>query len=851
MVLQISTYTDPGVYVQEVLVPGAINVAGVPFTVGLLGVGSRQKRVTNETVLRGLVEGETLSLAGAPPHSDQLTNRGDRKKQNTTVFRDGIALADSFISFPAAFVEGNTLADRDFTVVNGSGDAINALVVSLDGQIPVTIRFVAQGAFATTISGTQIDLTLPTASTNLAVVTMAEVAAGINYALSQHSSYGAAYNAVAQLGTTGLLITSPNSGSTSDVQILPAVFDFQGNTTDANSAPASSLFGATTIRANTFVEINALVYDAAATYTIDYVTTADADDQIDDLANTGIGSIVQVGSSAGTGNFTEGTDFQQTGDAVDWTIDIAATFPAAGTDGPAEPFDLDTGAAGNDRIRISLDGLAAVEIDLGNLVGPPLGWKVPGTLNAATAAEVAANINAVLGADSEYGPEYNAVASAVLGTSGPYVRLTSPNEGTRSSITFFPPTADDATAAIFGVQSTQYPLTVLGIGSSPTLAANYFVTYEITRPTSDYNVQKRFLNLDAAAAEIGPTTDANPLMIATELCFANGAPSVVTVQVDDTIPQLPTRQEFLDALEAIKKTDTVTEVVVLSTDLGTQTDLKTHLETESSPTAKHYRRGWYGMAINTPPGDRDTSGTFVHLATQTLQVGPLSPARGRMIVVAPPQQAGVSRALTLEDGSTTTVNLDSTYLAAAIAAKMTSFLSPAASLVRQTITGINLRDITAAWSPAERAIMAKDGVTVVTFDAGNFILLDPVTTEVGGGGVVQFAQISAGTQKDNVTRKVTAALDANIVGIVPTDLADFLIDIKLVIQSVLTGEIGTGAIGPFRDQAGNTRQIDIVTDMQVEQDPNDPTKYFFKYFYFLRLPALRLFGEYSVDNPFF
>jgi hypothetical protein len=432
-----------------------------------------------------------------------------------------------------------------------------------------------------------------------------------------------------------------------------------------------------------------------------------------------------------------------------------------------------------------------------------------------------------------------------------FVRLTAPSEGTASSLTFSAPSTLDATNEIFGIQSTQFPSTVTGTGASPALASNYFVTYEILRPTTDYNVQKRFLSLDAAQAEIGPTTDANPLMIATELCFSNGAPSVVTVQVDDTIPLSPTRQEFLDALEALKVSDTVTEVVLLTTDLASQTDLKDHIESESSPLAKHYRRGWFGMSLNTPPGDRDTLDTFVFRATQTLQVGPQSPARGRLILVAPPQQAGVSRDLTLEDGSTTTVTLDSTYLAAAVAAKMTSFLSPAASLVRQTITGINLRDITAPWSPAERALMAQDGTTVVTFDAGNFILLDPVTTEVGGGGVVQFAQISASTQKDNVSRKVTRALDANIVGIVPTDLADFLVDIKLVVSSVLSGEIGVGAIGPFRDNAGNTRQIDVTTDIQVEQDPNDPTQYSFKYFFFLRLPALRLFGEYSVDNPFF
>lgn len=855
MVLAISTYVDPGVIIGEVLVPGAINVATVPFTIGLIGVGSRNKRVTNETVIRGLVEGETLSgIAGTPPHiSSALANRAQRSADTTTVFRDGVALADSLTSFPAAFVEGNTLATRDLTTTTATnGATINALTLSIDGQTPVTLTFV-DGASAVSVSGTQIDVTTALGTAG-AAATIAEIAAGINLGLgdaaAQPLGYGPIYNGVATVGSTGLLITSPAGGvgapnaSVSDVQILPGVADEAGEFTDVNTAGAGTeLFGATTVRAVTTVEIDPLVFDASATYTIDYVTTIDADDKIDDLENTGVVAAVQVGTFAGGANFTQSTDFQLTGDTIDFTVDTAATLDAT-----PETYDVST----NDRINISLNGRAAIEIDLNGLASPPLGYIDPTTPATAAANELAANINAVLNNSSIYGAEFNSVASAVTVGADTFIRLTTPDEGDNTSITFFAPSTLDATNEIFGIQSTQFPFTVLGTGKKPALASNYFVSYDITRPTSDYNVQKRFFNLDQARAEIGPTTDANPLMIAAEIAFANGAPSVVTVQVNDvSAPQFPTRQEFQNALNALKSSDTVTEVVVLSTDLAVQTDLKDHIETESAPTEKHYRRGYFGMNRDTAIGDRNTPDTFVFRSSQTLQFGPQSSGRGRAILVAPPQESGVSRDITLENGQVSTVNLDSTFLAAAVAARLTSFTSPASTLAKQTVTGFNLSDITSPWEKPERHAMASEGVTVVTFDAGNFVLLDPITTERAGGGVVTFEQISAGTQKDNITRKVDRALDANIVGIVPTDLADFLIDIKLVIRSVLTGEIGSNAIGPFRNADGTTRQIDISSDIQVEQRANDPTEFDFRYFFNLRLPALRLFGEFSVDNPFF
>lgn len=923
MALQITNYVDPGVYIGEVIVPGAVNIATTPMQVGILGPGDRTKTVTNEAVQRGQLAGEALTLinltgsiasitaptlgvqtltdstasfpasvigthvavtgATAPTNNGTflvtdrtgpttisyinpagvlqagaaglyaiipyvaLAHRSDRRLQNTTVFRNSNALGDNFLAFLAAYIQGDVTATRDFTAPN------NSFVLSMDGNIPITIRIVATAAVTSVlqVGGTQFDLTLATAAQPaLTPVTIAELAAGINAVLTSGGAtalgYGPAYTQAARADFFGLRITSPVAGPGADVQMLAPI------TNDANNAGTSRVFTtwvpANGVKANSVLEVSRLVYSATATYTIDYINV---DSQEDPLNQPGVLSISKVGTFAGVGNFLQSVDYVLDGNSVDWggpgaPPDTPPVYPPTGQSGPTENFAV----GANFRLLLAFDGKASVQVDLIQAAGSVLGFTYA-LVSPLTAVQVAANINATIANNANYGPAYKKVASVVNLGAGNFIQLTSPTEGKSGSVQILVPALLSANTVIFGLAPTQ-TVSVIGSGSRPALAAIYFVTYSIARPASDYNVMKRFFTLDTAKADLGQTTAQNPLVVACEIAFANNAPSIVIVQVDDSSsPGTPTRQEWDNAMAASTKSDVITDIVLLTTDLATQTDLKDHVEFESSPTEKLYRRGWFGMARNTAIGDKDTSGTYVFEARRTLQYAPDSPGRGRDILVAPPQLSGVSRDITLPDGTTQTVNLDSTYLAVALAAKKSSFTSPATSLAKKSITGFNIADITSPWLKAERALLAGQGCMVVTFDAGVFKILDPVTTEKGGGGLPAFSYESTSSQKDNVTRKVDQALDANIVGIVPTDLSDFIIDIKLVIAAVITGEIGSFAIGPYRNPDNTARAIDLTTDLEVQQDPNDPTKFFFKYFFNLRYPALRLFGEFSVDNPFF
>jgi len=90
-----------------------------------------------------------------------------------------------------------------------------------------------------------------------------------------------------------------------------------------------------------------------------------------------------------------------------------------------------------------------------------------------------------------------------------------------------------------------------------------------------------------------------------------------------------------------------------------------------------------------------------------------------------------------------------------------------------------------------------------------------------------------------------------MVGVVPTDVADFIVDTKSWIMLGILANIESGTIGPYTTASGNIRDIDPVADIKVWQSATDDRTFYFRYWYNLRYPAKRFFGEYSVDNPFF
>jgi hypothetical protein len=832
MALNLSGYTDPGANIGEVVTPAAISVSTVPDILAIVAVGDRNKRSINEAVVRGQVFEEALTVASSPPHTATLVNRGDRRISNTTIRKtlsgQETVLPDAAISYPAATLLGTQAGPFDISTNKAIG-------FQMDSGQAITIEFEYNAAPASvpTINGTHIVVQFAFSGTAGDAATRQDVASAINDALSNPTpvylaaltalGYGSAYSLVATDGTTGIQLTSPITTPSSDVKTFAAA-----------GLDATTLLGFTVAsndKASTLVEIDATYWDASATWEMDYVsveTTTDA------LVNTAT-VINKVGSFANVTSFTSPTDYLLTGGDIDWSPDTAAAIT-----GTAGTYDVST----NNNIKIALDGKAAVEILLDGLVSPPLDYADPGTPATASAAELANNINAVLSTAAGYGPEYSGVATDSGGT----IVLTSPTQGVSSSIELSAPSSNDATTELFGISTSQLPYTVVGTGSVPVVGVIYFITYGYDRPSSEYNVPIRHFSEDQMTQAIGPVSVANILATYGQISFDNGAPSLFTCQIDDaTTTGSPTVNEVNAAIDGLEKSTLITDVVVADTRLNVQTHLMAHIENQSSPTEKNYRSGWFGMPANTVVGDKDTPDSFVYRAAVTLQVAPDSPSRGRLLLLAP---TGVNRTITLEDGSEATLSLDSTAVACATAGRHTSFTSPAISLASKNIVGFDVNTFP-TYLKAERAQLASNGVLVITEDGGRLTILDPVTTEAGGGNLPQFKYRSLTSQKDNVTRAVTRVIETNLRGIVPDDLADFVFDIKTFTGQTLVSLIGSGAIGPYRDANLASRDIDLSRDVQAEQNRSDPTKYSFRYFYFGRYPALRFEGEYSVDNPFF
>jgi hypothetical protein len=798
-----NVYLDPGVYQEEVINPNALALGQLVSLLAVVGIAPRLRYVYNEAVRRGQVANESVTFAGSSPHTATTINIATRKQDDTVLIRNGTdVMPDNSYQWLPATVTG----------INGTFNiaANSFLTMNMDKKGWISIPITAGAAR-----------------------TAAQVCTDINSALAASPLYGVAYNNVATVSGSAVKLLSPNSASPqlSDIRFIATPTDTPTYGADAKVI----IFGGS----NPFIAQSTLqLFDAfwtgTDTFTISYVAV---DTLLDALANTNVQEINRVGMFANVTSFQNLVDYTLNSNSVDWTLNTSATL--TGLNGT---FNI---TAGNNILRCSFNGLGVVNVTL------PIGAAI-------TAAQIATAINQALIASSLYGPLYGAVASV----SGSAVALTLPSpfkdmpvaQGTNSTIEFYA-VAANAVTTVFGISTLSLPFQANGSADQPVVGATYFVSYDYTRPATDYNssdpTTHLFYNSDDALAYTGPLTKTNAaqntLGIAAKIAFENNAQRLLLIQANDsTTPGFPTINQMKAAIDSAANNSGITELVVLDTRLGVQTYLVTHVTNQSSITEKNYRRGWFGMARNTPVGDKDTAGSFVYTAQRTLQVTPDSPGRGRMLLSAP---SNVSKTITLSDGSEKTIALDSTYLAVATAATMTSFISPATALLRKTIVGFDL-DTFQLYQKGERKTLAASGVNVITPLGGRLVLTDPVTTEQGAGGLPEFIEPSAGAQKDNAVRAIDSALDANMVGLVPSDLADFVNDIKGFIAVAIRALIEAGSLGRYTDRNGRTRDIDLATDIQVYQSPTDPTKFFFRYWFNIRYPAKRLMGQYSVDNPF-
>ena len=829
MAISISRYVDPGVYISEVITPGSVSVTS-ERTLALVGIAPRTRRSVDEEIVRGKVYDETLTVASSSPHTATLSNASNRSRNEAVLYMNDNELGLGDWSFNPAVLTGSEWGAATVDVSTAGGT--HNFTVSLDGKRAVTIDF---GVAPVGI------IAAP------ATATADEVAAYVNYELGNplgtyYSTYGAAYSAVAAAvaGVTQkyITLTSPSTESASDVKVfLSMEEDAASIISNAAWVPAAS--GG--VQAATSITVADAAYNSAATYTIEYISIETLTDALSGAGiSTPLSDIVSVGSYPGGIDYIKNYDYENgASNDLDWDTTSWSQATVTSVDFVASPPTIVAGV--NDQLLIQINGLTQVAVTL-----------TPGAPTNVTT--VADDINTALNSiATAYGPEFSHVAQV----SGNTVVLTAPDafentpaeKGAASSIMFLS-SATDAFTTIFG--NITQPYIVNGTGQRPAYGTSFYSTYDYTRPSTDYSTAHRVFDVDQLYAYTTQLNLSNyirnHLCIAGEIAFENGASSLYLVQVNDaTVPGSPTQTQINSAIDVAKEYVNITEVLTLDTALETMVYQMNHVSSESSMLEKHYRRGWFGMARDTDVGDPDTPGTLIYASTQTLQPGNNSPGRGRMHLIAPPN---ATRTLTLDTGQEVNVDLDGTYIAAAVASIYAGLPSPSSALIGLQITGFTA-DGFGTYLRGERHALADKGVLVVTYDAGRFVMLDPLTTEAGGGKVVQFEEPSASAQKDAVTKTVDTLLTSNVGGIVPDDLADFITDCKKWILLGILANINNGSIAAYRDSSGLPRDIDATTDIQVYQSSTDPRTFYFKYWYNLKYPAKRFFGEFSVDNPFF
>lgn len=949
MASSFATYSPPGIKQSELILPNSGAPLGQPFGLCLIGTGSRNKRVANEAVVRGLVKAESLTLASAAgslylsgvgaAHTATLSLRANRKLENTTLYRSvsGIKaeLPDNYFQFEPAYILGSVTSTVNLLCGASAGSRANAIALEMDKILAVTIVLNDQalpsaignlmfavngttvsvtrgtGSFVTdglvvggkvyissaedsanngtftllsvsttvitftnasgvanadddaavigfsTVSriGRQLTVTTPLGGSAGATASMAEIAAAINIALSSTDGttlgYGSSYANVATVSASKLKITSPlNPGDkNSDVRVFVPMTD----------SGTSIIFGSSTLDAASVIRIADSVYSGSATYSIDYVSESDTDSL---TVTSGIQSLVSVGSTKSGTNFQVGRkDYVLNSATVDWSVNSAGYI--YGVTGPFNLSAIDTIIVDVDNVLDTYSLTAQVTIDLVGLSLAPIGYVAnPGGTagDASTVANVVTNINAVLA--SALGPRYKAVATSATHpvTSATVVKLTGVSVGRIGTVTVREPsTSPGACTTVFGGEVFGASVgTGVGAGARPALGATYYVTYDYTRPDTDYNKPVLHFGPDSARAQVGSpsvsTFGFNPLANAADIAFENKASFLYTIQINDTtVPGTPTRQEVKDALDAATVFSTATEICIVDepgTRLDVHVDEVDHLETECSSDQGHPRRIHAGMAANTVIGDRATVNSWVGRAASTFQVSPTSPGRGRIFLNVPPQLKGLTRTITLDDNSSVRRTMDSTYLGVAFAARRCALEAASNTMTRRQITGFNLDDITEALDPKEIKQLAGQGCNVFVFD-GSIKCLEAMSTEGASGAPVdKFLVDSTSYCKDIINAKVTEELDANVVTLVPYDVSSFLFEIRLLIAGVINREISDpkGACGPYVDAAGNRRVIDLLQDIQVLQDPDTKTKFNFRYAYNLRYPFLRGEGQYSVDQ---
>jgi len=376
-------------------------------------------------------------------------------------------------------------------------------------------------------------------------------------------------------------------------------------------------------------------------------------------------------------------------------------------------------------------------------------------------------------------------------------------------------------------------------GGEPAPGQIYYMTAKYLRPATFYNRPFLFLSKSDLASFLAPSTVRNDLYIGSQICWDYAIPGLFVIQVKDADDDGSySREDFKIAIEAFKQDRRATDLVVLNF-FNALPDQLQIINICNDPFELHESMTWIGTPIGTTIGSEIEMGSLVFLSRKTLAVYGQSPAHGTRVLVG---STRATRTITLEDKSSTSVTLDGSFVAAALAALNSSYTDPKETLLFKQITSF---DTMQTYTNPENMILG--GNNVIFFgDEGNGIyrIKEDITTDPFSPDTLNINQM---VQKQFVTRDIRRTINGSLISMVFPSADTGIITLQSILTSRLGTLVGNNLIGKYQDAAGTVRDLDPAADAIVFRDQADPTLFHIGYNYFLATTAKRVYGLYTVN----
>lgn len=279
--------------------------------------------------------------------------------------------------------------------------------------------------------------------------------------------------------------------------------------------------------------------------------------------------------------------------------------------------------------------------------------------------------------------------------------------------------------------------------------STYYVSYDYTRPTSDY-VYKEFSDFSDVVADLGEKIPDNDIVMLAYLGLEiYKVPTIGVVQVAGT-----TSLDYIDAIDKTSERDVQT-LCVLSSNATVRGAAITHVNNRSLPEIKRERTYWTGPASLTVLGDDSNLTSIKGIAAQT--------KNERVVFVNATRAKYYYKDPTTSEEKVAAV--DGSFIGAALALYRDSFAYAAQPILGHTIPGLTLydEDYDAYYTEPKLTSAGASSCMVLGPGASGIYVYDDLTTD---NTSVEKNNVNIITAKDYIAKDVRCQMDRVFKGVI-------------------------------------------------------------------------------------